>query len=227
MTVCNCLNRVEIGLQLRQAWLINGLLCNSEIWQKLTEKDTKDLNKIDHIVLRSSIGAHSKVPLEQLYLETASIPPPDIIKTRRRIYLHTILHRPESELTRKVYEAMKADPIPDDWCLLVEKDFQEINLKISDLEISAMDSMSSKATIKSRVRDYSYINLKKMQAGHEKGRTLEHMDLQSPQGYLTTNKLNNKQISLLFDLGCESLNGIRNNFYNQYFGGRSWPTGPF
>ena len=152
MTVCNCLNRVEISPQLRQAWLINGLLCNSEIWQKLTEKDTQDLNKIDHIVLRSIIGAHSKVPIEQLYLETASIPPPDIIKTRRMIYLHTILQRPESELTRKVYEAMKADPIPDDWCLLLEKDFQEINLKISDLEISAMDSMTYKATIKSRMK---------------------------------------------------------------------------
>ena len=161
----------------RQAWLINGLLCNSEIWQKLTEKDTKDLNKIDHIVLRSIIGAHSKIPIEQLYLETASIPLSDIIKTRRMIYLQTILQRPDSELTRQVYEAMKADPIPDDWCLLVEKDLQEINLKISDLEISAMDSISYKATIKSRVRDYSYIKLKEMQAGHKKGSTLDHMDL--------------------------------------------------
>ena len=39
--------RVEIGLELRQAWLINGMLYNSEIWQQLTEKDKSDLNKLD------------------------------------------------------------------------------------------------------------------------------------------------------------------------------------
>ena len=44
--------RVQIGLELRQAWLINGLLYNSEIWQQLIEKDKSDLNKIDYILLR-------------------------------------------------------------------------------------------------------------------------------------------------------------------------------
>ena len=43
--------RVQIGLELRQAWLINRLLYNSEIWQQMTEKDKRDLNKIDHILL--------------------------------------------------------------------------------------------------------------------------------------------------------------------------------
>ena len=87
--------RVEIGLELRQAWLINGMLYNSEIWQQLTEKDKMDLNKIYHILLRSILGSHSKAPVEQLYLETASLSFTDIIKIRRLIYLQTILGRPE------------------------------------------------------------------------------------------------------------------------------------
>ena len=210
--------RVEIGLQLRQEWLINGLLCNSKVWQKLTEKDKKDLDKIDHIVLRTIVGAQSKAPIEQLYLETASVPLTEIMRTRRLIYLQTILKRPDSELTRKVFDAMRTDPIPDDWCLLVDNDFKEINLKIGDQEIINMDPINYKALIKSRVRDNTYIKLKEIQASHEKGSLMVHKDLLNPQDYLKTNKLNNKQIGLLFNLRCQSLNGIRDNFHKLYHG---------
>ena len=41
--------RMETGLELRQAWLINGILYNCEIWQKLTEKDKMDLMKMTNI----------------------------------------------------------------------------------------------------------------------------------------------------------------------------------
>ena len=130
--------------------------------------------------------------------------------------MQTILQRPESELIRKVYEAMKADPVPDDWCLMVKNDFEEINLEISDQEIINMDTKSYKTLIKSRVRDYSYIELKELQAGHEKGNKMDHEDLQKPQEYLQTNKLTNKQASLLFHLRGQSINGIRDSFHKQY-----------
>jgi hypothetical protein len=65
--------KIEIGLELRQAWLLNGILYNSEIWQKLTEKDKEDLMKIEKYLLKSIIAAHSKVPSEQLYLETGTL----------------------------------------------------------------------------------------------------------------------------------------------------------
>ena len=64
--------RVQIGLTLRHAWLINGLIYNSKIWQTITEKHKTDLNKIDHILLWSIIGSHSIAPIEQLYLENVS-----------------------------------------------------------------------------------------------------------------------------------------------------------
>ena len=54
--------RIEIGLELRQAWFLNGILYNSEIWPKLTEKNKIDLMKIDKYLLKSLLGAHSKVP---------------------------------------------------------------------------------------------------------------------------------------------------------------------
>jgi hypothetical protein len=44
--------RLEMGLELRQALWINGILHNSEVWQELNEKDKKELNKIYHHILK-------------------------------------------------------------------------------------------------------------------------------------------------------------------------------
>ena len=74
--------RFENWLELGQAWVINGVLYTSEIWQKITEKGKKDLNKKDHILLRQIIGSHSKAPNEQLYLETSTLSLTDTMKIR-------------------------------------------------------------------------------------------------------------------------------------------------
>ena len=208
--------RIELGFELRQAWLINGLLYNSEVWQNITEKDKTDLNKIDHILLRSIIGSHGKAPIEQLYLETGSLNLTQIISTRRMIYLKNILHKSESELVRQVYDEMKADPIEGDWCLMVKKDFEESNIQLNEDQVRQMDHQQFKTLIKKGVRDSSFIHFKEKQANHQKGRFLEHEDLTKPQPYLITNKLTNKQIGLLFNLRCQSVWGIRDNFHNLY-----------
>ena len=210
--------RVEIGLELRQAWLVNGILYNSEVWQEITESDKFNLNKMDHILLRSIIGAHSKVPVEQLYLETASLNITQTISLRRKIYLQTILQRSEGELMRSIYQEMKADPIKGDWSELVKSDFENFNININEEQISEMEPNKYKSIIKEKVREYAFLQFKEMQAGHKKGRQNHHENLNFPQKYLLTNMLTNKQVSLLFNLKCQSVNGIRDNFHQQYPG---------
>ena len=111
-------------------------------------------------MLRIILGSHAKAPIEQLYLKTASISLTDSIIIRRLIYLQTILQKPEGELIRDIYETMKKDPVPNDWCLLVQKDIAELNLNYTDQDIRNMDQTLYKSTIKERVRNYSYIYFK-------------------------------------------------------------------
>ena len=210
--------RIEIGLELRQAWFLNGILYNSEIWQKLTEKDKTDLMKIDNYLLKSIIGAQSKVPLEQLHLETGTLSIPQIIAIRRMTYLQTILNRPEGELIRNIFEAMRDDPIPGDWCEQVKNDFEKVNLHISEEQIRAMDEEKYKNLIKITVRDEAFKEFKIMQANHEKGKNIHHENLSRTEKYMTTNKLNNKEVSLLFNLRCQSINGIKDNFHQMFKG---------
>ena len=131
-------------------------------------------------------------------------------------YLQTILKRPENELIRNIYEAMKNDPIPGDWCEQVKNDFEKLNLDISEEQIRVMDADQYKTLIKTEVRKEALKEFKNMQANHEKGKDIQHENLSAPQSYMTTNKLNNKEVTLLFNLRCQCVSGIKENFHQLF-----------
>ena len=73
----------EIGLRLRQAMLLNGILYNSESWHSVTEKVFRMLEVVDKHLLWSLVKGNSKTPLEFLYLEAGNIPIMYVIYCRR------------------------------------------------------------------------------------------------------------------------------------------------
>ena len=102
--------KMEIGLKLRQAVLLNGLLFNSEAWHDINDVEIKLLESVDEHLLRSLVGGHANTPLEFLYLEAGAIPIRFILSCRRLTYLQTIIKRPEDELTKCVYMKQKQSP---------------------------------------------------------------------------------------------------------------------
>ena len=119
--------------------LINGTLFNSEAWHNITEDDLNILEKVDEALLRGILKSHSKIPIEALYLETASIPIRFIVASRRLLYLYNILQKSENEMIRKVYELQKQDTSQGDFYELVNQDKQRLNVNLSDVEISQMN----------------------------------------------------------------------------------------
>ena len=81
--------RIQIGLQLREAMFVNGVLFNSEVWHGLNSTDITMLSIVDNQILRYIIGAHAKTPTEFLFLETSALPLSLIVSSRRMIYLQT------------------------------------------------------------------------------------------------------------------------------------------
>ena len=67
-------HKMEIGLNLRQAMFLNGILYNSEVWHSITETEIRLLETVDEYLLRYLVNAHSKTPLEFLYLESGGLP---------------------------------------------------------------------------------------------------------------------------------------------------------
>ena len=132
--------RTEVGLALRQAWLINGVLYNSEVWHNVKETDIEQFVTIDKYVLCGLVQAHAKTPVEHLYLEMGALPITHVIRLRRLLYLQTILKRPNDELIKRVYSSQKENPVVGDWCEILKDDLEKIQLDRSNTEIEEMST---------------------------------------------------------------------------------------
>lgn len=126
--------KVEAGIHMRNGMLINGMLTNSETWYGLTEQDIKQLESVDEYLIRKILNAHSKTPIELLYLETGIIPIRYILKARRLSYLRNILQRTPDELISRVYFGQKRKPVRDDWFLTVQTDMEELKCIEGDIK---------------------------------------------------------------------------------------------
>ena len=58
---------MQIGLELRQAWLVNGILFNSEVWHNVPDNDIAPFVEIDKYLLKGLLTAHAKTPVENIY----------------------------------------------------------------------------------------------------------------------------------------------------------------
>jgi hypothetical protein len=146
-----------------------------------------------------------------LYLELAQLPIKNVIAVRRILYLHNILGRPDNELVKRIYYAMKNDPLKGDWINQVTKDMDEINLHLSDQEIQSYSKVDFKQLVKTKMRNHVFSELQNIKADHSKVKNIVHTDLNNPQKYLTSGLLSNTKSSLLFNLRCMSVNEFKSN----------------
>ena len=208
--------RVQIGLELRKSWLINGILYNSEIWHGLKETDIANFIIIDQYLIRGLLNSHSKTPIEHLYLETSALPIKYIIMSRRLIYLKEILDRPDTEIVKKIYRCQQANPVPGDWSQLISHDLLNINLIINENCIQSLSVPDYKKLVKTSVRSAAFDELEALKESHIKVQNNTYTNMNNPQGYITSKSMTNRQISILFALRSHSLRGIKENFRKMY-----------
>ena len=53
-------HRVEVGLRLREAMLLNGMLFNSEVWHGVTNAQIASLEAVDQTLLRGILNAKKR-----------------------------------------------------------------------------------------------------------------------------------------------------------------------
>ena len=207
-------HKMEIGLALRQAMLVNGMLYNSEAWHFISDNEIKMLERVDEHLLRSLVKGHSKLPLEFLYLEAGAMPIKFILKCRRILFLQTILQRPEEELTRRVYDAQKRDPIQGDFYKLVKDDFNDIGEEMNEIQIKQTNRESFKKEIKEKIRAAAFVYLKNIQSEHSKVKDIKYPKFEV-QPYMTSPIFYNDEVNLLHALRSRYLN-VKANFRFKY-----------
>ena len=143
--------KIQTGLHLRQAMLINGMLFNSEAWHGLKESHINELQKVDNYLLRSLFKSHAKASTAFMHLETGTLPLKFIISSRRMNYLHNILKRDKNKTILKVLNAQNDNPVEGDFINLVKKDLELLGLKYDEAFIKSMNKVKFKSFIKKKI----------------------------------------------------------------------------
>ena len=94
--------RIQIGLQLSQSKLVNGMLYNSEARTSITERELLRMEQVDFSLMRALMGGgYSKYPIEFYLLELGLLKLRHIIMKRRLVFHHHILTRNNEETIKK------------------------------------------------------------------------------------------------------------------------------
>jgi hypothetical protein len=202
--------RLQIGLMLRDAMFVNGVLCNSEVWHNISQKHIEELETVDHAVMRHIIGAHAKVPTEFLYLETGTLQLSKVVSMRRMMYLQNIVKRQDNELVKRIYEAQKESPVKGDWTEQVKSDFRMINEVLDEQQIKGETKKEMKSRIKKLICKAEFDTLKEAQMKHSKVSNICYAKF-ATQEYMTSHMLNNHEVALLFSLRSRTVKNIKAN----------------
>ena len=214
--------KTKVGLQLRQAMFVNGILFNSEIWNTISQEDMKKMEAIDHQVMRVICGAHAKTAIEYLYLETGEKPLRHIITNRRLMYLRHILQKEDKELVKRIFRAQQNDTTSGDFIDQIRKDFELIGEQYCEETIMKQTKNEFKIYIKNKVNDVALKYLQNLQQGHSKTKHMKYEKLQI-QPYIESPKFNNKLVSLLFNMKNSMTKEIKNNFSSMNSGDNLCP----
>ena len=206
--------KMEIGLKLRQAMLLNGILYNSEAWHSLSETEVRIFETVDEHLLRSLVKGHAKTPLEFLYLEAGATPIRFIISSRRLNYHHCIIQREEEELTKRIYNEQKRNPTRGDFVQLIADDFKLIDVEQNDLAIQNTNKKSYKLIIKQKIKSAAFKYLQTKKETHSKVSHIQYSGLQI-QSYMLSPLFTNDEVNQLHALRSRSTD-CKENFKQKY-----------
>ena len=202
-------HRVDVAFKLREVMLLNGILFNSEAWHGVTKPQIRELEKIDENLIRRILKAHSKTPLEFLYLESGTISIKWILAQRRVNYLKTILEKDGNELVRKVFEAQKLNPNNGDFVKLVEQDMLDLGTTYE--EIACKNKADIKKILKTNARNACFKELKTKLLGHRKVKHLEYKTFEI-QPYLRSKHLHPEEAQTITALRSKCVKSVKSNF---------------
>ena len=125
----------DIAKLLHRSIFINGTLVNMETWPNCTQKRIDNLERIEQTFMRKILKAHSKTPVEALYLELGITPLRFHLMKRRILYLQEVMSREDNELTKQIVMLQKDVKVNGDFYAQTEEDMQQLGIWCGLLEV--------------------------------------------------------------------------------------------
>ena len=205
---------IQMGLLLRDTNIINSMLFSAESWYGITKEQVEKIQDIDIAFMKKILKGHSKTAKEAFYLETGKIPPKFLLIQRRLMFLKHILHIDESRLLSKFYQTQKNFPVKNDWVTQVEKDKEEINLNLSDLQLKSISKNKFKKLLKHHIATAALQYLNNLADEHSKSIPLKKKKMKCSD-YLKDKRFSKSEVQLLFQLRTRMF-PVKMNFRGQH-----------
>ena len=197
---------------LHQALFLNGTLVNMETWPHFTISRITLFERAEQHLLRRILSAHSKTPVECLYLELGVIPFRYHLMSRRIMYYQTVMLRPDNEITKQVVICQKNTRIEGDFYAQVSSDMAKLNISENDIITCSSDMLREK--LKKEIDKAALNYLKELGRNHSKVREWMYGDFKG-MGYFYDARFSTELSNLLFTFRTRMFN-VRNNFRNNY-----------
>ena len=206
---------LAVALLFRKAFLINGILTNSETWYGLKDEDIELLEQVDEMYLRKILEAGRSCPKEMLYLETGSWPIRFIIMSRRLMFLHYILNEKNKSLIKQFLQAQILNPVKNDWIHTVRENLDEleIGLEFDNIEVLSKNNFKNFVDKKIEARALNY--LIEIKNKHSKVKHIKYTSLKL-QNYLRSTEHVNMDIPKFIFHARSRMLDVRENFKNKY-----------
>ena len=200
--------RIQVGLMLREAMFLNGVLHSCEAWHGVGAAQIAQIELVDHHLMRTILDSSSKIAIEFLYLETGALPVKYVITSRRLNYLKHIHMLEDHELVRRIYQAKRDDPRKGDWWEAAKNDLETFD--IDEDKLKQLNKNQAKKYIKEQIYVKAFTDLKLLQANHSKVKHIKYEKFET-QEYLKSPKYTFKEASTLLALRSRTVNNIKAN----------------
>ena len=187
----------EAAMALRESYLVNGMLFNSEVWYGVTKVHIDRLQSVDLLFFRKLFKVSSNCPKEAFYLETGALPLNMIIKIRRLSYFHHLVTRNPEEMLYRVFVTQWYRPYKNDWTIAVREDLSLFGFEPDLNYFQTLSKYQFKRIVKSKAKELAFADLLSLKNKHSKLDNLQYSKLQI-QKYIISSDISVSQVQILF-----------------------------
>ena len=200
----------SIAKLLHRSIFVNGTLVNMETWPHCTEQRMYDMEKVEQNFMRKLLKAHSKTPIETLYLELGILPLRFYLMERRVLYFHEVMNRPDDELTKQIVVLQKQNNVRGDFYPQVQEDLKKLGIE----ENMDKEQEKLRKELSEKVNKIAYEYLIKKAKSHSKVNVEMYKDCNGAE-HIHNPMFTPDTINLLFRFRTHTYL-VKNNFRNNY-----------
>ena len=174
----------ECAIILMNCMLRSSILYAAETYYDLTEKQLRELERIEEGFLRKLLKTSKSCPIVILYLSVGIIPARFQIMKMRLMFLKDILNENEQSMIRKFYELQLQKPTKGDWASTCAENIKQLKINLSTEEMRQMKRNQFKNILKTKINELAFTYL--IQKRGIKGKEVKYSSLRMAD-YLAPN----------------------------------------